>query len=135
MKRINLKIYTMKKIILLASGLMILVAACKKKEDAAPTTTTTTTTTITPTSAGKTTFNARIKPILTAKCATSGCHTAGGQSPDLTTYASSKSNITGILGRMNLSATSPYFMPLGSSKVQADIDSIAKWNTDGLLEQ
>ncbi len=127
----------MKKIILLASGLMIMVAACKKKEDAAPTTTTTTvtTTTTTPTSSlGKTTFNLRIKPILAAKCATSGCHTPGGQSPDLTSYTATKGDITGILGRMNLSTTSPYFMPLGGSKVQADIDSVTKWKTDGLLE-
>ena len=35
-------------------------------------------------------FAEEISPLITTKCASSGCHTAGGQSPDLSNYTSIK---------------------------------------------
>jgi len=47
-----------------------------------------------PIPAGPVSFNGIILPILTQNCAKSGCHVAGGQSPDLTS-SNAYDNLTG----------------------------------------
>jgi hypothetical protein len=45
------------------------------------------------------TYNTGIKTLIDGNCASSGCHSAGGTSPELTTYALVKANITKITNR------------------------------------
>lgn len=73
------------------------------------------------------TFNADIKPLITANCGS--CHSS------FTTYQTAKNNIDKILDRIQRAAGSSGAMPQGGPKLsQSDIDKFIKWNTDGLLE-
>jgi hypothetical protein len=73
------------------------------------------------------TFNADIKPLITANCGS--CHN------NFTVYQNAKNNINSILDRIQRAAGSSGAMPQGGPKLsQADIDKFIKWNTDGLLE-
>jgi uncharacterized membrane protein len=114
-----------KTFLLIGTVVLVIIASCKKDKTPAPATSTT---------AAKSTYNADVKSIMNAKCATSGCHAASAQFPDLSTYSATKSNITIVLERMNRGVGTSGFMPDGGSKTQADIDKITKWQTDGLLE-
>jgi len=94
-----------------------------------------TTTTVCDTSAAVL-FSATVKPIMDAKCATSGCHDvsgAGGYS--LNTYAGVKACVTSgrFMGSMN--QTSGFkAMPQGGNKLdQCDINKIQKWVNAGAL--
>lgn len=79
------------------------------------------------------TFNADIKPLITANC--SPCHTSGGAQTNWTVYQNAKNNINNILDRIQRAAGSSGAMPQGGPKLsQTDIDKFIKWNTDGLLE-
>ncbi len=80
----------------------------------------------------KTTYNTDIKTIMTDKC--TSCHN-GATSSDLTTYATVKAGVADILARMNQAEGTPGFMPQGGAKIQANIDKITKWQSDGLLEK
>lgn len=95
-------------------------ASCSKEEE--------------PTPVVKVTYNKDIKPIFVAKC--SPCHLAGGANPnkweDFTTV---KNKIDVIIDRVNREATATGFMPRNGTKLPADqLALIAKWKTDGLLE-
>ena len=124
----------MKKILVLAGGLMIMIAACKKDKTEPTTTTPTATVTPTPTPT-KVTYETDIKTIINANCAVSGCHVASAQSPAFTSYTVVKSYVGTILLRMGQAQGSSGFMPKNGTKVQANIDKINQWKTDGLLEQ
>jgi hypothetical protein len=94
-----------------------------------------TTTTVCDTSAAVL-FSATVKPIMDAKCATSGCHDvsgAGGYS--LNTYAGVKACVNSgrFMGSMNQTAGFKA-MPQGGNKLdQCDINKIQKWVNAGAL--
>lgn len=127
----------MKKIILSVSVLVVLITACAKKsiEEIAPEPPKAP---VVVTPVAKTTYNTDIKPIMDAQCVS--CHGANAQYPDCSTYTAVKAamdaaNGATILSRMNLTASDGAFMPKSGTKVQADVDKITKWQTDGLLEK
>lgn len=72
-------------------------------------------------------FSATIGPLISSRCATSGCHN-GSVSPDLRTFSGIQSNASRIK-----SETSSRSMPQGSSLTQTQIDQIACWVDDGAL--
>ncbi len=131
----------MRKIAIIASAITVIITACAKKsiEEIAPSPPKAQTVVVTPnTPVAKTTYIADIKPIIDAQCVS--CHGANAQYPDCSTYTAVKAamdaaNGATILSRMNLLTGNTKFMPQGGSKVQADVDKITKWQTDGLLEQ
>ncbi len=90
--------------------------------------------TITVNAAGaSTTFDADVKPIITASC--SPCHVAGGNNTDYTVFSSARQNADFIINRINRTQGSPGFMPAGRTKLAtATIQTIEKWKTDGLKE-
>lgn len=75
------------------------------------------------------TWSTNVKPIIDQYCATSGCHVAGAQSPDLSTY-------TGVFNfreRVKVRATVQDNMPASGALNQANQDALAKWINDGAL--
>jgi cytochrome c5 len=130
----------MKKIILSVTVLVVLITACAKKsiEEIAPEPVKTPVVVAPNTPVAKTTYDADIKPIMNAQCVS--CHGANAQYPDCSTYTAVKAamdaaNGETILTRMNLAVGDGKFMPKSGTKVQADVDKITKWQTDGLLEK
>jgi hypothetical protein len=128
----------MKKIILSVSVLVVLITACAKKsiEEIAPTPVVPVVVVVV--TAVKTNYTTDIKPIMDAQCVS--CHGANAQYPDCSTYTAVKAamdaaNGATILSRMSLTASDGAFMPKSGTKVQADVDKITKWQTDGLLEK
>ncbi|MEQ1734047.1 MAG: hypothetical protein ABL940_10255, partial [Bacteroidia bacterium] len=131
----------MKKIILSVSVLVVLITACAKKsiEEIAPEPAKAPVVVTPNAPVAKTTYDTDIKPIMNAQCVS--CHGANAQYPDCSTYTAVKAamdaaNGATILSRMSLATSDGGFMPKGAgSKVQADVDKITKWQTDGLLEK
>jgi cytochrome c553 len=81
----------------------------------------------------KVTYTTNIKPLLTTSC--KPCHVAGGPNPKWDNYATTKSEITNILDRVQRQPSASGFMPQGGSKLSADnIALLKKWVSDGLLE-
>jgi hypothetical protein len=74
-------------------------------------------------------FAADIKPILTTKCAITGCHN-GSQSPNLSSYANVKGNATLIKSRVTSKVMPPSNSPAGSLS-QDQINQITCWVNDG----
>ena len=76
-------------------------------------------------------FTSDIKPIITTKCAISGCHN-GSQSPNLSAYSGVKNNASDILSEI-----SGKFMPPSNSSAgsltQQQINLITCWVKDGAL--
>ena len=83
--------------------------------------------------AGKVTYSAHVKPLLTTSC--KPCHVAGGYNPKFDQYDVAKSKINGIIDRVQREKTAAGFMPQGGSKLSAEnIALLKKWMADGLLE-
>ncbi|WFB70111.1 hypothetical protein [Chryseobacterium sp. WX] len=76
-------------------------------------------------------YTADVKPIMDNSCA--GCHSAGSFKP-LVTYDQVKSNIDGILDRIQRPNGDPEKMPKGGSMSAAQINMFIKWKADGLNE-
>ncbi len=84
---------------------------------------------------GPVTFNKHIKPMFIAKC--SPCHADGGdRNNKYVDYNTSKTLITGIIGRIIKDVSDPLFMPKNGNKLnKAEIDLVNKWIDGGLLEK
>jgi hypothetical protein len=76
------------------------------------------------------TYNSGIKTIIDANCASSGCHKAGGTSPDLSTYALVKANTT----KITLRAITQKNMPAPSGMSSCNITKLDNWIKAGALE-
>ena len=74
-------------------------------------------------------YSIDVKPIIETKCAISGCHVAGGSSPNFTQFANIQSSAAQIK-----TVTQNGSMPKNGSKLpQAELDLIACWVDDGAL--
>jgi mono/diheme cytochrome c family protein len=83
----------------------------------------------------KVTYNGDIKAILVANC--TPCHMAGGiRANKWDDYATTKTNVSLILDRIQRGVTDVGFMPRGKTTPvpAADIAKIKQWVTDGSLE-
>ncbi|WP_347217832.1 hypothetical protein [Chryseobacterium sp.] len=76
-------------------------------------------------------YTTDIKPIIDNNCI--GCHSAGSFKP-LATYDQVKSNIDGILDRIQRPNGDPEKMPKGGSLSATQINIFIKWKADGLTE-
>lgn len=76
-------------------------------------------------------YTTDIKPIMDNNCM--GCHSAGSFKP-LATYDQVKSNIDGILDRIQRPNGDPGKMPKGGSLSATQINIFIKWKADGLTE-
>lgn len=76
-------------------------------------------------------YTTDIKPIMDNSCI--GCHSAGSFKP-LATYDQVKSNIDGILDRIQRPNGDPGKMPKGGSLSTTQINTFIKWKADGLAE-
>ncbi len=81
------------------------------------------------------TFNQNILPIIQNSC--TPCHGPNGSQPDYTNFRNASDNATDISDRVNRTPGSPGFMPEGQlvRLSQRNLDLIAKWITDGKVEQ
>jgi hypothetical protein len=81
------------------------------------------------------TFNKDIKPMFIIKC--SPCHAAGGDRVNkYVEYNTSKTLITGIIGRITKDVSDPLFMPKNGTKLnKTEMDLVNQWIKDGLLEK
>lgn len=77
------------------------------------------------------TYTKDVKTIVDNNCI--GCHSAGSFKP-LTTYNDVKTNIDGILDRIQRANGVPGKMPQGGSLSQSQINIFIKWKADGLVE-
>jgi hypothetical protein len=75
------------------------------------------------------TYAGDIAPMIAANCATSGCHVANAQVPDLSDYAKLSANITRVKVRAIDLKTMPASGPLSS----ANIEKLRKWIDAGAL--
>lgn len=96
-----------------------ILAACSKEEDEPVV---------------KTTYTKDVKPIIVSSC--TPCHVSdGANAKKYDVYATAKTDVDLILGRVNRDASAAGFMPKGGTKLSAEtIAVISKWKTDGLLE-
>lgn len=69
------------------------------------------------------TWTGTIEPLIMGRCATSGCHVAGAQSPDLSTYAGVSANTAAIRQTTVVDKT----MPFGSSLSSCQIQQLSIW--------
>lgn len=76
------------------------------------------------------TYNTAIKAIINSNCGSSGCHIAGGTSPDLSTYTLLKANITSVKFR----AIEVKNMPSPSGMSACNISKLDHWITIGMPE-
>ena len=76
------------------------------------------------------TYNTGIKTIIDANCASSGCHKAGGTSPDLSTYTLVKANTA----KITLRAITQKNMPAPSGMSSCNITKLDNWIKAGALE-
>lgn len=74
-------------------------------------------------------WTVHIKPIIDANCATSGCHSTGAQSPDLSTHQ----GVFDSKDRVKARAVdgNPSSMPASGLMSAANRDKIAKWIAAG----
>lgn len=75
------------------------------------------------------TYSGVVKGIMDARCAVSGCHVSGAQTPDLSTYTGVKNNIDRVKVRALQEKTMPAASPLGD----CDISKINTWINAGAL--
>ncbi|WKW46773.1 hypothetical protein P3875_01490 [Myroides sp. JBRI-B21084] len=82
----------------------------------------------------KVTYNKHVKKIMEAKC--TSCHSSNGSASSLplTNYTQVKQVVNGIINRIQRPAGDPLRMPQGGSMATSDINTIIKWQQDGLLE-
>lgn len=116
----------MKKLFFLSIFTLTLLSSCSKSSEQSISNTNPST----PSPGTKITYNASAKAIFDSNCI--GCHSAGGQSPDLTTYNSTKANIINIIDRIQRTGTG--VMPPSGQMSQDKINTLKQWQTDGLLE-
>lgn len=69
------------------------------------------------------TYNGDIKPLIAARCATSGCHVTNATFPDLSDYDKLKANIT----RVKVRAIDQRTMPAAGPLSNADIAKLQSW--------
>jgi hypothetical protein len=80
-----------------------------------------------------TTYNTRLKPIIDNLC--TDCHsTAGGESPDLTTYNLVFANKESIICRVIDSPVCGAVMPKGKTISACDKQAFTIWEINGFLE-
>ena len=81
------------------------------------------------------TFNKDIKPLFAVRC--SPCHTEGGDRVNKwTDYNTTKTLLTGIVGRIIKEPSDPLFMPKNGKKLnKEEMTLFNKWVDDGLLEK
>lgn len=77
------------------------------------------------------TYNGEIKTLMSANCAISSCHVAGGRFPDLSNYASLKTNITRVTKR----AITDKNMPAPNGMSATNITNLDNWIKAGMKEQ
>lgn len=76
-------------------------------------------------------YNQDVKTIVDNNCIS--CHSAGSFKP-LASYNDVKSNIEGIIDRIQRPNGDPGKMPQGGSLSQTQINIFIKWKADGLIE-
>lgn len=77
-------------------------------------------------------FSTDISVIINNNCATSGCHSAGGQLPDLSTYDGVSNNIVGIQGRAIDAKDDPSRrMPAAGPLNACDLQKLQIWINKG----
>jgi uncharacterized membrane protein len=81
------------------------------------------------------TWDKNIKPLFSSRC--SPCHTAGGDRTNkYDDYNTSKTLITGIIGRIKKQSSEPLFMPKNGTKLnQKEMALVNAWIDQGLLEK
>jgi hypothetical protein len=81
------------------------------------------------------TWDKNIKPLFSSRC--SPCHTAGGDRTNkYDDYNTSKTLITGIIGRIKKEANEPLFMPKNGTKLNLkEMALINAWIDQGFLEK
>lgn len=75
-------------------------------------------------------YNGQMDVIFNTSCALSGCHVAGVQLLDLSTYEGVNANLERIKVRAVIEKTMPQAGPLST----CDQDKISQWIADGALE-
>jgi len=107
-------------LILILCTSFFLINSCKNDEEPMPTV--------------KVTYVKDVKPIFLNSC--TPCHLAGGVNPNKwDDYTQAKNKITTILDRVQRTPGSAGFMPqVGTPLTSAQIATLNKWVTDGLLE-
>jgi hypothetical protein len=79
----------------------------------------------------KITYAKDIGPMMKSSCATKGCHEPGGESPDLTNYASVKEAADNGQLKKRMIDGNPSFMP-GSGKLpDAELEKVSCWLNSG----
>lgn len=76
------------------------------------------------------TYNTGIKTLINSNCATSGCHIAGGISPDLSNYTLLKASISSVKNR----AIDVKNMPSPSGMSACNITKLDNWIKAGTPE-
>jgi hypothetical protein len=76
------------------------------------------------------TYNQSIKTLINTNCAYSGCHVAGGTSPNLSTYTLLKASISSVKTR----AIDVKNMPSPSGMSACNINKLSIWITKGMPE-
>ncbi len=77
----------------------------------------------------KISYTKDVRPIIAGHCATSGCHVAQGQPPDLSDYAKLKASID----RVKVRAIDQRTMPASGPLSNADILKLQTWIDEGAL--
>jgi hypothetical protein len=70
-------------------------------------------------------YSATIAPMVATNCSTPGCHTANGQSPDLTTYQGIFNSRSTVKSRAVLG--SPSWMPAAGPMSDANRSALGRW--------
>jgi hypothetical protein len=75
------------------------------------------------------TYSTKIQVLISGSCAISGCHTANGQSPNLSDYTNLKNNIERVKAR----AVQEKSMPPSSALSSCDVSALQQWIDKGAL--
>jgi len=78
------------------------------------------------------TYNANIKPIMTAKC--TSCHSANGEHPALTNYDQVKDAIENGSVLCKIEGDCGSVMPPSGKMLQVFIDMVNNWKNQGYVE-
>lgn len=79
-------------------------------------------------------YTTDVKPIIQNSCVS--CHSSTGSASfaPLTNYVETKNAIVKIINRIQRPDGDPQKMPVGGSLSSSQIETIKKWQTDGLIE-
>lgn len=75
-------------------------------------------------------YAAHIVPLMQTNCAFSGCHVAGGQPPELTTYEKVKEQAADVVRETQSGNMPPSYS--GKSLRQEEVNAIACWIEQGM---